>query len=48
MHADREADRQTGRQTCSPRSSHAVMSPCTGCYKPFLLILYGGLAAAMR
>ena len=27
---------------------NAVMSPCTGCYKPFLLLLYGGLAAAMR
>jgi len=26
----------------------AVISPCTGCYKLFLLILYGGLAAAMR
>jgi len=29
-------------------SLNAVMSPCTGCYKPYLLILYGGLAAAVR
>ena len=28
-------------------SLNAVMSPCTGCYKPILLTLYGGLAAAM-
>jgi len=28
-------------------SLNAVMSPSTGCYKPFLLILYSGLAAAM-
>ena len=29
-------------------SLNAVMSPSTGCYKPILLTLYGGLAAAMR
>jgi len=29
-------------------SLNAVMSPCTGCYKPILLTLYGGLTAAMR
>jgi len=29
-------------------SLNAVMLPCTGCYIPILLTLYGGLAAAMR
>jgi len=27
---------------------NAVVSPCAGCCKLFLIILYGGLAAAMR
>ena len=30
--------------TCPLLNAVSVMSPCTGRYKPFLLILYGGLA----